>query len=284
MTILEAWELCEKDKKFLEYSPYTLKSYKVQANMLSRELNNCDIRYVTYQMLKEYLYKQDHLKHANLGHRVRFLHSFFRWGVDEGYINTNPAARVREPRLGRSVPKFLSEEDVELLRACCETPREHAIVEFMYSTGCRIGEVAQVDIEDIDWRTNSLVVHGKGNVEREVYFNVKCKIWLKKYIKSRSDDESPLFVTVRKYNGRPCRLSISQLRRVIKRVAQKAGVSTNVYPHRLRHSYATHLLNNGAPLEAIQQLLGHAKHESTEIYAHLSGERRRQLYRRYFNT
>lgn len=284
MKILEAWEHYKKDKDYLGYSHHTLKSYKIQANLLAREFNNCDITQITYQQLKEYLYKQKHLKPSSLGHRVRFIHSFFRWAVDEGHIRSNPAAKVREPKIGKTVPKFLTEEDIEILRAFCKTPREHAIVEFMYSTGCRIGEIVQVNILDIDWANNSLVVHGKGNVEREVYFNTKCRIWLKKYIELRTDKEPALFVTERKFNNKPNRLSISQMRAEIKKIATRAGIEANVYPHRMRHSYATHLLNNGAPMEAIQQLLGHAKYESTEIYASLSGERRKQIYKRYFNA
>jgi len=284
MTILEAWEYYEKDKKLLKYSPYTLKGYKIQATLLSREFNNCDIKEITYHQLKEYLYKQEHLKPSSINHRVRFLHSLFRWAVDEGYIESNPAAKVRESNMGKHVPKFLTEEEVETLRAYCEKPREHAIVEFMYTSGCRIGEVVKIDINDIDWRNNSIIVHGKGSVEREIYFNTKCGIWMKKYIETRTDKEPALFVTERKFGGKPVRLSVSQMRTIVKNVAKRAGIEANVYPHRLRHSYATHLLNNGAPMEAIQQLMGHAKHESTQIYAQLSGERRKQIYKRYFNT
>ena len=104
--------------------------------------------------------------------------------------------------------------------------------------------------------------------------------WLKKYLKSRKDSDDALFVTERS----PHRMSIAQMRYVLKRAAKKAGLEDSVYPHRLRHSYATHMLNNGAPMEAIQQLLGHQKHESTQIYAHLSSQRKKEIYKRYFNT
>jgi len=284
MTIIEAWKLYERDKKYEKYSPHTLKSYKLQATLLARELGDCETGDVSYQQLKEYLYKQDHLKSSSISHRVRFIKSFFRWSVDEGHNRINPAARLKEPKLEQRVPKFLTEEDVETLRANCEAPREHAIIEFMYTTGCRIGEIVQVDVSDIDWDNNSLIVHGKGSKEREVYFNTKCRIWLKKYLETRADNESALFVTKRKYDGKPNRLSISQMRDILKEVAKRAGIDANVYPHAMRHSYATHLLNNGAPMEAIRQLLGHQKQESTEIYAHLSGQRRKEIYKRFFNT
>lgn len=279
MTIMECWKYYEQDKTILGYSKNTLKAYKIQVRLIAGALGNPDISTVTYEQLKEYLFKQSHLKPASMGHRVRFIRSLFRWAVDEGHSDKNPAARLKEPRIGERVPKFLSEEAVETLREGCKTPLEHAIIEFMYTSGCRIGEIVQVNINDIDWNNNSLVVHGKGDKEREIYFNIKCRIWLKKYLEVRDDEELALFVNERAPHRRT---SISQLRYVVKRVAARAGVEANVYPHRLRHSYATHLLENGAPMEAIQTLMGHSKPETTALYAKLSGERRRQIYKRYF--
>lgn len=266
------------DKKLLNYSVHTLKSYKLQVRLLAKALGDPDIKNVTYEQLKEYLARQDHLKPASVGHRIRFIQSFFRWAVDEGHNNKNPASKLREPKLGARVPKFLTEDDIETLRESCKSPLEHAIVEFLYTTGCRIGETVKINKNDIDWNNKSVIVLGKNNKEREVYFNTKCRIWLKKYLETRRDNDPALFVTERA----PHRMSIAQMRYIIKRVADRSGVKANVYPHRLRHSYATHLMNNGAPMEAIQQLLGHQKTETTALYAQLSGERRRQIYQRYF--
>ncbi|MCG8401361.1 MAG: tyrosine-type recombinase/integrase [Firmicutes bacterium] len=278
MKLSKAWALYEMDKKLLNYSVHTLKAYKLQLKLLARHLNDPDINSVTYDQLKTYLAQQEHLKPSSIGHRIRFIQSFFRWAIDEGHTSKNPASKLREPKLGTRVPKFLTEDDIETLRESCETPREHAIIEFLYTTGCRIGEAVGINKSDIDWQNKSVIVRGKGDREREVYFNTKCRIWLKKYLESRRDNDPALFVTERA----PRKISISQMRGIIKKVADRAGIRTSVYPHRLRHSYATHLLNNGAPMEAIQQLLGHQKSETTQIYAQLSGERRRQLYQRYF--
>lgn len=278
MKFTEAWILYEMDKRLLNYSKHTLKAYKLQLKLLSTYLNDSEIGTVAYEQLKFYLAKQSHLKPASIGHRVRFIQSFFRWAIDEGYISKNPAAKLREPKLGSRVPKFLTEEDMETLREACSTPREHAVIEFMYTTGCRIGEIVTLDKSGINWQNNSVIVTGKGDKEREVYFNTKCRIWLKKYLETRTDNESALFATERA----PHRISIAQMRYIVKKVADRAGIDVNVYPHRLRHSFATHLLNNGAPMEAIQQLLGHQKAETTQLYAQLSGERRREIYKRYF--
>lgn len=283
MKLSEAWAAYEADKCFDGFSKHTLKGYGIQSRLLIRALGDQPINEITTLLLKQYLAAQTHLMPSSLAHRMRFIKALFRWAQDEGYIVGNPAAKLREPKEAKRLPKALSEEDTEVLREGGITPREHAIVEFIYTSGCRIGEVVQLNRNAIDWETRSVVVFGKGSKEREIYFNIKCAIWLKRYLKSRKDADVALFVTERKYNGQPRRLSISQMRTVVKSVAKRAGLGeVNVYPHKLRHSYATHLLNNGAPLEGIQSLLGHAKLETTRIYADLSGPRRRDLYQKYF--
>jgi len=126
---------------------------------------------------------------------------------------------------------------------------------------------------------NSVIVHGKGDKEREVYFNVRCSIWLKRYLDERDDDEPCLFVTGRKPKRR---MSVDSLRYIVKRISNRSGINKATYPHQLRHSYATHMVDNGAPLEVIQSLLGHEKSETTRIYAHLSGKLRYDFYNKYF--
>lgn len=278
MRLTEAWQLYVADKRLLGYSQCTLTAYKTQVRLLIRNLGDKELNEVRLEQLKVYLSSLEHLKAQSLGHRIRFIRSLFRWAQDEGYVAGNPAAKLREPKMGKRLPKALSEEDIELLREGCVSPLEHALVEFLYTTGCRIGEAARLNRNAVDWESRSLIVRGKGDKEREVYFNIKCGIWLKRYLRERKDTDMALFVTQRA----PHRMSISQIRYIIKRVARRAGVEANVYPHKLRHSYATHLLNNGAPLEGIQTLLGHEKLETTRLYAQLSGPRRRELYQKYF--
>ena len=138
----------------------------------------------------------------------------------------------------------------------------------MYSIGCRIGEAVNLNRQSINFSNQSVIVLGKGNKEREVYFNTRCDIWIKKYLNEREDDQAALFVTVRA----PHRMSISK----------RSGINKSIHPLQLRHSYATTLLNNGAPLEVIQNLMGHEKSETTKIYAYLSGTLRRELYKKFF--
>jgi integrase/recombinase XerD len=279
MLLSEAWQIYSADKQIEGFSPATLKGYKVQHNLLLRHFGDIDIRTITLPDLKTYLIeKGGHLKPSSLGMRIRFIRAFFRWVTDEGYCDSNPARKLKEPKLGQRVPKALSEEDTVMLQEGCKTPLEHALVEFMYTTGCRIGEVHRLNRNAIDWDNRSCIVLGKGDKEREVYFSIKCAVWLRKYLNRRKDNDMALFVTERK----PHRMSIAQIRYIVKRIARRSEVEANVYPHKLRHSFATHLLNNGAPMEGIQTLLGHTKIETTQLYTHLSGPRRKEIYQRYF--
>ena len=279
MLLSEAWQLYVADKTIERFSLVTLKNYKIQFNLLSRYFGDVDIEDITLLGLKNYLIEQGgHLKPSSLGQRIRAMRAFFRWATDEGYCERNPAAKLREPREGKHLPKALSEEDTELLREGCQTPLEHALVEFAYTTGCRIGEMYRLNRNDINWENKSVIVTGKGNKQREVYFNIKCNIWLKKYLSKRTDNDPALFVTQRA----PHRMSTDEIRYIVKRVAKQSDVETNVYPHILRHSFATHLLNQGAPMEGIQSLMGHEKSTTTEVYAQLAGPRRKEIYTKYF--
>jgi integrase/recombinase XerD len=280
MKMTDLWKLYEADKRILGFSPHTLKAYSLQLKVLTREIGNLNIAEVTLDLLKGYLAKQsERLKPSSLGHRIRFIRSLFRFAFEEGHIAKNPTIKFREPKLEKRIPKFLIEEDVINLKITCDSPREHALLEFLYCTGCRVGEVHRLDVEDINWESCSAIVHGKGSKQREVYFTTECKVWLKKYLDSREDSCNALFVT----ESLPVRrMAIPTIRYAIKKLATRGEVAVNVYPHRFRHTYACHLLDNGAPLDFIQGMLGHEKASTTQIYAQLRGERRRELYRRYF--
>ncbi|PHB04930.1 integrase [Bacillus wiedmannii] len=280
MLLSEAWERYQLDKKIEGYSPLTLKTYCFQYNLLLRYFGAINMSEFTTEKLKGYLIEAgEHLKPSSLGHRVRCIKSLFRWTHDEGFILKNPAAKLKEPKLGKKIPKFLSELEIEHLREACHNSMENALFEFLYSTGCSIGEVVKLNRVDINFSTNSVIVHGKGDKEREVYFNTRCTIWLKRYLDERDDEEPCLFITER----RPKRsMSIDNLRFIIKRISNRARIKKSIHPHQLRHSYATHMINNGAPLEVIQSLLGHEKSETTRIYAQLSGKLRHDFYIKYF--
>ena len=281
MNLLEAYEIYEQDKILEGYSKTnTLKSYRWQNKQLYEYFGaDKDIEEITTQELKTYLIeKHSNLKPSSMGHRIRGLRSFFHYLSDEGYVTKNVAAKLKEPKEGFRVPKAFSEEDAERLREACNTPLEHSLIEFLYSTGCRVGELYNLNIRDVNWENRSVLVVGKGNKQREVYISLKAKIWLQWYVDERVDNDSALFVTERA----PRRLSTTMIRYVVKRVGKNAGLDIDMYPHLWRHTFATHMLNRGAPLEVVQDQLGHAKIETTKIYCHLSGARRKEAHDRYF--
>lgn len=279
MMLSDAVKAYEADKRIEGFSAQTLNAYRLQAKLLIEHLGNTNMNNITTLQLKDYLAESsNNLKPSSLSHRIRFIRSLFRWSHEEGIIELNPASKIKEPKVGKRIPKFLTEREIEYLRDACFTPMEKALFEFMFSTGCRIGEIVSLDRNGINWGNQSAIVLGKGDKEREVYFNVRCDIWLKKYLDTRDDNDPAIFVTERS----PHRMSIAQMRYIIKRISKRAGINKTIHPHQLRHSYATHLLNNGAPLEVIQSLLGHEKSETTRIYAQLSGRLRQEFYRKYF--
>lgn len=280
MLVSEVWKRYKSDKKIEGYSPLTLKMYGYQADLFIRFFGDVSFGSLTTDQLKQYLIEAgEHLKPSSLGHRVRFIRSVFKWAHEEGHILSNPASKLKEPKMGQRIPKFLTDYEMELLWEGCQTVMEKALFEFFYSTGCRIGEVEKLNRDDINFTGNSVIVLGKGDKEREVYFSVRCSIWLKRYLDEREDDDPGLFVTQRNPKRR---MSIDAIRYTIKRISGRAGIRKEIHPHQLRHSYATHMVNNGAPLEVVQSLLGHEKSETTKIYAHLSGKLRYDLYNRYF--
>jgi integrase/recombinase XerD len=279
MHVSEAWQLYKSDKQIQGYSSQTIKVYNVQLSLLIQYFGDIKITDITTESIKLYLGDvAAELKASSLCHRIRFIKSLFKWAQEENYVSNNPVSTIKEPKIDSRIPKFLTEEEIELLREACGTTFEKALFEFMYSTGCRIGEVVNLDKHLVNFSEQSVIVFGKGKKEREVYFNTRSSIWLKRYLEERTDDQQALFVTIRS----PHRMGIAQMRYVIKQISKRARINKCIHPHQLRHSYATTLLNNGAPLEVIQNLLGHEKSETTRVYAYLSGHLRRELYKKFF--
>lgn len=163
-----------------------MKAYKLQALLVIRYFKDVKLETITTIQLKEYLAKSsEHLKPSSLAHRIRFIKSLFRWSHEEGHILKNPAAKLKEPKVGKRIPKFLTEWEIEHLREACNTPMEKALFEFMFSSGCRIGEIVSLEKNRINWSNLSEIVLGKGDKEREVYYNIRSEIWLKRYIDNR---------------------------------------------------------------------------------------------------
>ncbi|WP_342669988.1 site-specific integrase [Domibacillus iocasae] len=188
MLLSQAWETYESDKRIEAFSPQTLKAYQLQVTLLIRHLGDIEINSLTTENLKEYLSESSKtLKLSSLAHRVHSIKSLLRCLYEEGHISINHAAKIKEPKAGKRIPKSLTERKIEHLCEVCYTSLEKNLFEFRFSTGCRIGEIITLDKNNINWSNHSAIVRGKGDKEREVYFNIRCDIWLKRYIESRHD-------------------------------------------------------------------------------------------------
>lgn len=202
----------------------------------------------------------------------RTLCSFFGWLAKEKLIDENPMLRINSIREQKKLKLPFSEDELELLRSKANNIRDKAIIEFLYSTGCRLNEMVNLNISDIDFVNSQTMVLGKGNKYRIVYFSVRCKSILQEYISSRNDDNEALFVSdMTNCKGglksdRHERLHPSGVEVMLRVLGKKCGIS-NVHPHRFRRTAATLALKRGMKLSDVQKMLGHSDIKTTTIYA-----------------
>ena len=210
--------------------------------------------------------------------KVASIKSFFSFLSENSIITEDPTESLGSPRVGRTLPKFLPEEDVTLLLDTAyksgsnEGQRDAVIMELLYATGLRVGELVSLDLQDVDLSESYIRCMGKGSKERIVHLYPKALEELRRYLKSvriallgHRRTEPSLFV-----NHRGERLTRQWVWTILKTYAQKAGIEQNITPHTLRHSFATHLLQNGASLRHVQELLGHSSISTTQVYTHLT--------------
>lgn len=205
------------------------------------------------------------------------LNSFFKWLQRKKIIIRNPVDGLEPIKYKKSIKTPFTADELERMRYSCNNERDLSIIEFLYSSAVRVSELTQLNIDDICWENNSVVVLGKGNKEREVYINAKAKMHLKKYLELRSDDNPALFVSLKSPYKR---LEKSGVESLLKRVGLSAGVK-NVHPHRFRRTSATDLLRMGMPIEQVQELLGHTKLDTTRIYCTVTKEQVKYSHRKY---
>jgi site-specific recombinase XerD len=193
----------------------------------------------------------------------RIFSSFFSWLEDEDYISKNPVRRIHKIKTGKVVKEVLSDENLEILRDNCKNIRDLSIVELLISTGIRVGELINIDIDDINFNGRECIVFGKGESEREVYFDARCKIHLMEYISQRNDNNSALFVSLNKPHNR---LGIGEVETMLRKLGMKLNIN-KVHPHKFRRTLATNAIDKGMPIEQVQKLLGHVQIDTTMQYA-----------------
>jgi len=264
-------------KRLEGLSPLTLASYALELRIFAEHANK-PAGSITTADLRLYLGECTHLKTSSLSRRLSVLKSMFGWLNSEEVITSDPTRRIKPPRKEHRVPKALTIEELEMIREACTSPRERALIEVMYATGCRLSEVQCMSRADINYQAMSVMVIGKGNKERPVYFSFRAMYHLRKYLTQRTDEEPALFITERKPLRR---LSARGIQREVGLIARRSEVVKRVHPHILRHTFATLMLNNGAELVAVQGLLGHSDPATTLIYSTLTDERRKQSHIQY---
>ncbi len=223
------------------------------------------------------------LSSSSIGRKLSSIRTFFKFLKKKEIISESPVVGVKNPKMPKRLPRYLSYDEVALLiEKGAESARDRAILEFMYATGVRVSELCGLNIEDVDLAHMKALVRGKGKKERIVYFGKRAKDALLEYLRERQKivsrrgfpEPNALFVTPRG------RISDMTVRRILDRAAKRAGLPKKVYPHMVRHSFATHLLEGGLELRALQELLGHKNIETTEVYTHVSIERLVEVYDR----
>ena len=252
-------------KKIEGCSDKTLHYYQSTINMLffsvkkaAQEITTNDIRCY----LSEYQEKRK-VGRMTIDNMRRIFSSFFSWLEDEDYITKSPVRRIRKVRTETLVKEVLTDENIETLRDSCLEIRDLAMIDLLASTGIRVGELVNINREDIDFHERQCVVFGKGNKEREVYFNARTKIHLQNYLNSRTDSNPALFVSLAKPHSR---LTISGVEVRLRLLGRKVNIA-KVHPHKFRRTLATLAIDKGMPIEQVQKLLGHVKIDTTLHYA-----------------
>ncbi len=297
-------------KLFLDYlraernaSPLTIRNYLLSLNAFkkySKENNIRTPRKVKKALVRSFL---NHLNEAGIARssvarNMSAIRSFFRYLLREEIINNNPAANIASPKLDRRLPSFLTKEEVKHLVESPSLPkrpikisksvllRNVALLELLYASGLRVSEVVNMDMEQINLADNEILVRGKGSKERNVLIGEPAARALKTYLEEArpvlSGDKKSRAVFITSYEDEDGvqsseRLTVRRVQKILKKYSE-AIIDKKVHPHILRHTFATHLLDGGADLKVVQELLGHADLASTQIYTHVTQSRARQIY------
>lgn len=267
-------------KKAVNRQNNTLQQYTREIwNMLAflgkrlEDITGMDLRYY-YGVMRE----QRGIKMSTMQTRLHYLSSFWDFLTAEELVHNNPVKKVGLLKLEKTIKKPFSAEEMEALRTGCNTLRDRALVEFLYSTGVRVSELAALNVSDIEMGKQELIVYGKGSKERKTYLTDSAKFYLKRYLDERkARNQEPLFITLDYPHNR---LTVAGVQHMLRQLGQRSGVD-NVHPHRFRRTIATDLLNRGMPIEQVKEFLGHEKLDTTMIYCTVKTESVQAFHRKY---
>lgn len=238
------------------------------------------IKNINAEEIRQYLSEYKECSSCNsttIDNIRRVLSSFFSWLEDEDYIIKSPVRKIHKIKTASMVREILTDENLEKLRDECASVRDLSLIELLISTGMRVGEIVNLNIDDLNFEDRSCIVLGKGNKQREVYFDAKTKLHLKQYLYKRNDENIALFVSSKKPYQR---LSISGIELIIRKLGEVSNIS-NVHPHKFRRTLATMAIDKGMPIEQVQKLLGHVKIDTTMHYAMVNQSNVKISHRKY---
>ena len=273
----------------LNYSILTKESYKRDLLLYKDYLALKKISYLKINKddILSFLKYLDNLKFTNktISRHLSTLRSFYSYLVEIKLIDNNIFKRIKNPKVAKKLPNYLSISEIDeiilgISEETNEDIKEKFIFELLYSTGIRVSEAVNIQITDIDTQNMTIKVLGKGNKERLVYYGTPCQKLLEKYLEVRTTflkKEIPYLLV----NQKGEKISRESIEYIIDKIIKKSAVKHKISPHTLRHTFATHLLDNGADLKSVQEMLGHENLNTTEIYTHVSNERLRSAYLAY---
>ena len=283
-----------KVAKFLEYlskelnfSSNTIISYRQDLAdfFCFGEKHKIDYKNLKREDVRKYLKYLDDckLKNSTIARRISAIRSFYNYLLSNGVVENNIFNNVRNPKLEKKLPNYLSYEELAIILDNIDMSteigvRNRLIIEMFYATGCRVSELINIKMSDINTTNKSIKIMGKGSKERIVYYGEYAEDYLNKYLNTGFNKGSKyLFL-----NDKKEKFSIQEVEQVIHKLIEHLAIKTHVTPHTLRHTFATHLLNNGADIKSVQELLGHASLNTTGIYTHVSNERLKEVYLKTF--
>ena len=260
-------------------SERTIRYYRTTVEHLIVQVKT-GVRKITTEEIREYLsnyQKRNNCSNATIDNVRRNISSFFSWLEEEVYILKSPMNRIHKIKTKTVVKNTISDEGIEKLRDNCKEKRDLAIIDLLYSTGIRVGELVNLNIDDIDLEGRECVVYGKGDKERKVYFDAKAKIHLKEYIDARTDHNEALFVTL---DAPYDRLKISGVEIRLRKLGRELELD-RIYPHKFRRTMATRAIDKGMPIEQVQKILGHSQIDTTMQYAMVNQNNVKTSHQKY---
>ena len=266
-------------KKIEGRSDKTLKYYQSTIETMVSFIDK-DVRHITTEDLREYLtdYQKIHeSSRVTIDNIRRILSSFFTWLEDEDYIIKSPVRRIHKIKTSTNIKETYSDEELEIMRDNCSEIRDLAIIDFLASTGMRIGEMVGLNRDDIDFNERECVVFGKGDKERIVYFDARSKLHLQDYLESRKDNNPALFVSLRAPYER---IQIGGIEYRLREMGKRLNIN-KMHPHKFRRTLATMAIDKGMPIEQLQHLLGHQRIDTTLQYAMVKQSNVKIAHRKY---